>query len=294
MIKFVAQKIGNYVLPDAIPKVQRSLVKNSNTKDIIILLGWGGAKQKNFKRILNFYQTRDVTVVSCVMPQFVPTFVKNFYESEIARVVQKIKDDDMTLPSKLYGHTFSNNGAWTLATLCQRPDLPPFDKLLIDSAPAFSFKRISISEEVRIIARVMTSVVLRRPEYEHPVISPLVKSVLFIAIPIWRLTNVVQKVIDEDILPDYLMLNIFMRDKSPNVPTYFIYSDGDALVPSYLIREFKKHLEDRNVLTFERVYCEDVPHVSAFFKYPEEYKEILDSFFDLRKGEVDLQGYYRD
>jgi hypothetical protein len=275
--------MANYLFPDAFPRIHASLNANSKEKDIVIVLGWGGGKQKNLKKLVNFYQSKDISVITSIMPQFVPTFVRSYYEREIALSVKKIRARDHVLgKSKLSAHIFSNNGTWAFSTLSRRSDLPSFDKLVIDSAPAFYYKRISVPSEVNLLSRVITSVILQRPQYEHLISIP-VKAVLYVFIPTWRLTNFVQSCFGVDILPDYRELSCHMRDKSPQVPTLFIYSIGDNLVPFERVKEFKNSLKDRGVPTTDLVFGVEVPHTAAFFKYPDEYIEVLDKHLELKK-----------
>ena len=274
--------LAKSIFPDAFPRIHASLDLNSKKKDIVVILGWGGGRQRNLKKLITYYQTKDITVVSSIMPQFVPTFVRSYFEHKIAASVQKVRlDADVSAESKLFCHIFSNNGAWNFSTLCRRTDLPQFDKLLIDSAPAFAYKRISTSHEVSLISRVLTSVILQRPQYEHPVDIPI-KAILYIFIPTWRFINYCQKFVGLDILPDYPDLSNYMREHSPNVPTLFIYSIGDKLVPFEKVKEFKTALKDRGVPTSELVFGVEVAHTAGFFKYPDEYVEVLEKHFIMK------------
>ena len=165
--------------------------------------------------------------------------------------------------------------------MCRRKDIPQFDRLLFDSAPAFAYKRISTSLEVNLISRVLTSVILQRPQYEHPVDIPI-KAVLYIFIPTWRFINFCQKFVGLDVLPDYPDLSNYMRENSPKVPTLFIYSIGDKLVPFEKVREYKAALKDRGVPTSELVFGVEVAHTAGFFKYPDEYIEVLEKHFVMK------------
>lgn len=283
--KFTDGLFRKHIFPNAIPKIQQSLAYGGKKKDVVVILGWGGAKHANFNKILNFYRTKDVTVICSVMPQYVTASLRRYYETELVIAVQTIREKvDPSLESKLYGHVFSNNGAWALATLSQRTDFPSFDKLVLDSAPAFHYEQISMSDEVRLHSRVITSVLLGKPQYEGHPINILIKSGLYICVPFWRAICIVQSLIKENIIADFLQLNILMRDKSPHAPTYFVYSTGDKLVSADSVKEFKKILEERGIPTYEKVFGEDVAHTGSFYKHPEEYKEILTSFFDLKKA----------
>ena len=283
--KFLDRVFRKYVFPNALPKIQGSLAYGSRKKDIVVILGWGGAKHANFNKILNFYHSKDITVICSVMPLYVSASLRKYYETELVIAVQTIREKaDPSLESKLYGHVFSNNGAWALATLSQRSDFPAFDKLVIDSAPAFHYEQIPISSEVLMHTLVITSVLLGKPQYEGHPAHALIKSGLYICVPFWRAISKIQLVMKVNIIADFLQLNILMRDKSPHAPTFFVYSTGDKLIPADSIKEFKKVLEGRNIPTYEKVFGDDVAHTGSFFKYPEEYKQILTSFFDLKKA----------
>jgi hypothetical protein len=217
------------------------------------------------------------------MPLFVPTFVFNHYESEIVRNIKEIKGGNNAgnnveynainnsvinnTESKLYGHIFSNNGMWTMSSLLQRKDSPAFDKFIIDSAPEFSYKDPPLDIQIGKLSRVVTSVILKRPQYEHYMITPLTKACFYILIPTWRLINTIQRLINVNILPDFTELNVYMRDNSPAIPTYFIYSKGDLLLPYKYSQEYKKILDDRGIETYEKLFGEDVGHTGDYNIY---------------------------
>ena len=276
------KKIAGYVFPDAVPRIQASCNLTSTRKDIIVVLAWGGAKQRNLRKLLDYYRTKDVTVVSCVMPSFAPSCVKCYFEQQIALSVQEIKAADNTMKeSNLLAHVFSNNGAWTFSTLCRRKDLPSFDKLLLDSAPAFHYQRLQLHREVNMISRVLTSTILQRPQYQHP-FDIFIKSILYLAIPFGGLMNHLTTY-GISVLPNYLELNRYMRDESPVIPTLFVYSIGDKLVPFEMVKDFKNALKGRGVPTTELVFGNDVAHTASFFIYPEEYTDVLQKHFDLKE-----------
>lgn len=279
IVLIMYRKIARYVFPEAMPKIQASCNITSTRRDIIVLLAWGGAKQRNLRKLLDYYRTKDVTVVSCVMPSFVPSCVKSYFEQQIALSVQEIKAADNTMKeSKLLAHVFSNNGTWTFSTLCRRKDLPSFDKLLLDSAPALNYQRLQLHQEVNMISRVITSIILQRPQYQHP-FDIFIKFILYLAIPMGGLTS---RLTGISFLPNYLELNCYMRDESPLVPTLFVYSSGDELVPFEMVKDFKSILKSRGVPTTELVFGNDVAHTASFFTYPEEYTDALQKHFDLK------------
>jgi hypothetical protein len=217
------------------------------------------------------------------MPLFVPTIIQNYYESEILRNIKQIKleksvennvehnalnnngiDND---ESRLFGHVYSNNGMWTLSSICQKKDAPFFDKFIIDSAPEFAYKDLPLDIQITKLSRVLTSVILKRSQYEHYIITPLTKAYFYLLIPPWRLICTIQKMMNLNILPNHTEFNVYMRDYAPAIPTYFIFSKGDLLLPYKYSQEYKKVLDDRGVVTYEKLFGEDVGHTGDYFIY---------------------------
>jgi Eukaryotic protein of unknown function (DUF829) len=276
---------------------------------LVLLLGWGGARISNLKRLESFYQSRQVPVISFIMPLGVPEAVRQHYVDQLieainAHVSGQVGPADDTIKSKhnsststctstceenkIYVHSYSNNGTWTYASLLQRRHQlrnSTIEKLVIDSAPFFYYEELGIWEESRLLTRVMTSVLLQRPIYYHSVISPMLTCLIAVGLVV---TNALEKGASLtlgklELKPDLIKLNRYMRDDSPKIPALFIYSTGDAIVengPSYISR-FKDGWVSRGIPVQERIFGDDVKHTASFFKYPDEYSKEIDRFFEL-------------
>jgi len=249
-----------------------------------LLLGWGGSVPKNLKKIEEYYLSRNVSVLSFIMPLLLPGFLRDEFE---AALCEKLED------SKLLGvHLFSNNGSWVYSSLSRRGVIPPEARVIFDSAPMLWYEDASIVQEAQGYTRVITSVILRQNVYHHPVVSPVVAAILPIFIAMSRTVEWLQTQffywfsIHINIVPDLKALNFYLRDAAPiAMPMLFLYAKGDQLIPPQIVAEHIAALRKRGAVVQEHVFENHVPHTGAFFKEGEAYKAIVDKFFSISHSE---------
>ena len=84
------------------------------------------------------------------------------------------------------------------------------------------------------------------------------------------------------LVPDLITLSLHLRDDTNPIPTLFVYGKEDKLIPPTETEDFAAALERRGVPT-QRQLFDEAKHVSAFYDKStrEEYKKILDTFFQL-------------
>lgn len=267
-----------YILPSAIPVIRRAtLVGGPSRSPVVLLLGWGGSKPKNLSKLQSYYESRGSDSVVFCMPLFIPAFLRRSLEDGVVSILRSISGD-----RSVHIHLYSNNGTWTYAALVQRPDMPKVDKVVWDSAPYLNYEAPAASLEAAALSRVFTSVLLGRPQYTHPIISPLSQSLLFIFVSLSRALSRLP-ILGRALVPDLLGYNIYLRDLSPPIPHLFIYSSGDKLLPKQNVQEYIALLRKRQVPIEEVEFGDDVPHTASFYKYPEVYSQYIDNFFGLRK-----------
>lgn len=275
------RKIVKRAFPHAVPVVNRS--SSANT---VLILGYAGSEPRNYNKLLRYYKSKNVSTVLQVMPMFCPEFIRMIFEDEIETSVrgscmaeyehQKNEHSDHRLLVQVY----SNNGSWNYASLCKHNKLPLVPtKLLIDAAPSFWYDEDTLkSHQLHALANVLTSIIRGKAEYE---VYPLTNILRFIIFRSSGLYNFIRRWQGERRwLTDFMSLNIYFRDNSPKIPTAFVYSSGDKLVPMEDIQQFKEaYSKAHNIACPEIVFGDDVGHTSAFFKKPTEYAAFLDSFF---------------
>ena len=85
---------------------------------------------------------------------------------------------------------------------------------------------------VSLTFRVLTSVILKRAQYNHNPLTSMLFCIVFPAVCLLRLVITLQNVLNLDLVDDKLKLNAWLRHCTPIVPMLFIYSKGDKLVSS--------------------------------------------------------------
>lgn len=277
----VASLIKKFVFPQAKPVV---IEASSSSNTIAIILGWGGSGPWNFKRIQNHYNERNVTTIQFTMPLILPKFVRSSFESDVGQTlkeqIEKIETSSKGVKPRVLLHSYSNNGAWAFSNLLKDNKLAIIpEKIILDSSPWFTYKRDVPFESV-ILSQLFTSILLGRPEYYHFPFTPIARMGAGILLTLSLITD--------KIIPfkyyfflNYFDMHAYLRDNYPCVPTLFICSSGDKLVPPKQIEPFRKVLEERQVPMEVHEFGDDVPHVSSMFKYTEEYCKLVDKFFDL-------------
>ena len=280
---FKFKSIIKYILPDAVPILHRA--NDGIQRNMLVLLfGWGGSKRRNLNKIINYYNSKGVNVISTTMPLGVPKFIRTNIEDLISNTLSEHR---VQYPNaSLNIHSFSNNGIWVYGSLIRRNIIPHPNKIIIDSAPYLVYEPVSMYLEAQIYSRVITPILLRRNEYYHPILSPLFTG-------LFTITNGVIKLIqmsNNTIFEDFIELNKFIRDKTPVVDTLFIYSQGDQLIPSKYIKQYIELLRIRysrennnkknnNIIILDREFQDgDVGHVASFYVRSNVYKQYIDDF----------------
>jgi hypothetical protein len=289
-------KLYNKLCPNAVPIVSRpiactqtagNVVYERNNK-VIVLLGWGGAKQKSLRRIVQYHNSKGATVVSHVMPIFVLRSMRSYYLSELLVAIAKANGgSDVSVDPianatatslhdpadcEIIAHVYSNNGSWCFSDLIRSADAPRFSKVIMDSAPYFNYERKHIWDDVSYAAMVLTSTILRRPQYDHPFVTPALKIMLLPYLSLHRSLEARQY------FPSELDMNKYLRDNFPKVPSLFIYSQGDQLVPASAVKCFIEAQRRRSVPITEVEFGEDFVHIGAFFKDSATYTREVEKF----------------
>jgi len=230
------------------PAAAQPAVKN------VIILGWGGSKQRSIAKVADFYAERGVRSMSFIMPLGIPNFARTALLKDIVTEIENLSHAGVKDVSI---HLFSNNGTWSYATLMElisarnatlATPLPKVDRVVYDSGPHLFYEDLGLHDEVKMYSLVATSIVLGRAQYEHPVISPLLKGILYVIDSIHRVIRLVQDVIPAiNLVPRYVEMNLYLRDKSPAIPHLFLYSTDDGLVKPANVEAYASALTERFV-----------------------------------------------
>lgn len=267
------------LFPDARVAHRAVTSGHPHAKKAVLVLGWGGSSIKNLRKVQDYYEARSVDSFAFVMPLGIPLFLRDAYEAEIAAELEK-RD-----VSSLHAvHIFSNNGTWVYGEMCTKRILPRVERVVMDSAPFLSYERYSVMAEVQSYTGVITAVLLRRAQYHHPVVSPLVAAVLAPYCLFARCMLLLQESLPAlrlRFVPDYVALNCFLRDNTPPVPTLMFYTSGDRLILPAEVLSYRDHLAKRGV-PVESHDLGPLPHTTGFFRNHEQCVAKLDAFLGLR------------
>jgi len=274
-------RLCRVIYPDSAVRVRR-VARDSQKKATVLILGWGGARPRNLKKLEDYYaEEKGVsTVISFIMPLWAPGLVRQALVDEVAELA-KTTSSNCTL-GPIYVHSYSNNGAWVLADLMQRKQVA-FKKIILDAAPWFVYEKLSLREESSLLSRVFVSI-LTRGNIFHPLWSPIVTSFLFVACSISRAAENFQSsifTISRPLVPDLIGLSTYLRD-SPElltIPVLAVYSKDDKLIPPEVIEKFLNHQRSRGVQVESRIFVTG-GHTGSFFLHSVAYKKLIQEFFE--------------
>eukprot|EP01032_Pedospumella_encystans_P022504 gene22504-25499_t len=225
-----------------------------NAKAVTVILGFGGSHKKNFTKLVQHYESKNVSTVLHIMPMFCPKFVRTAFEEDISELLhQQTHGSDS--PLKTHIHVFSQNGTWVLSNLLKRSLLPDIDTVIFDSTPAFKYAR-DPPVEADELSRVFTSIVHGKAQYYQFPFTPIVKFGLLMML---HLSAFVDRIWPRgsQYRTDYIGMSRYIRDNFPQVPILFIYSAGDKLIPPANVQEFMGILKTRGVQTSEYLFGEE-------------------------------------
>ena len=255
---------------------------DNTIKKLVLVTGFGGSNQKNFNKLVNYYTSREFSVVTFIMPLAVPLFVRDLLELRLWKTIKEMNVKHM------YVHSFSNNGIWVVGSLLKQQELPQIQRIVIDSAPVFYYEELKVTTEVTVLSRVLVSVILKGPHYTHPIYTPITKTLLYSMLYGSKMFRAIEKVFFPTFqlrfVPDFIELNHYIKDKFPVVPTLFIYSNDDDLVPKEYIKDFidkikPKFIKNGNPELLQVFTVDKVPHVGIFYHRNKEYQQLLDKIF---------------
>ena len=264
------------------PNVLKTHNVDNTIKKLVLITGFGGSNQKNFNKLVNYYTSREFSVVTFIMPLTVPLFVRDLLEARLWKIIKEMNVKNM------YVHSFSNNGIWVIGSLLKQHELPQIQRIVIDSAPVFYYEELKLNIEVNALSRVLVSVILKGPHYAHPIYTPITKTLLYLILYGSKFFRTIEKIFSPTIklrfVPDFIELNHYIKDKFPVIPTLFIYSKDDNLVPKEYINDFidkikPKFIENGNSELLQVFTVEKVPHVGIFYHRNKEYQQLLDKIF---------------
>ena len=214
-------------------------------------------------------------------------FVRDYFIDDLIDIINKNNSNN----DPIYVHSYSNNGLWAYGDFARRLEVKvgkievkvvKIEKLIVDSAPHFIYQQVSISEEARLLSKVVTSIV-SKGRYHHPIYTPIIYASLIVMATTSRIITKICQILNikNMIVPDLIDLSIYLRDNVPKVDTYFIYSSGDSLIETKTIETFQTYWKKRNINIQTHQFGDHVPHTSSFYKEVDQYTNIIIKFFNI-------------
>ncbi|CAF3508181.1 unnamed protein product [Rotaria sp. Silwood1] len=264
-----------------------SITESSFAPVLVCVLGWGGCKRRQLRRLLNFYSSHHIPTVSWTNPMFNCLFGIDI--KQIEHLLDILFHESQTSNKIIIIHLHSNNGAlvWSYMLNIMKTNehynqlLSNIKGIIFDSAPFVRFNNTSNWIIVSAIgtSQPCVSIILNQARYFHLYWTPLMIYYLFIR---------------------YFYLRYFssysysardkIRELLTNIPTnikqYYLYSTADRLISSSSIEKFMAIQVERGIHVMSHRFV-DSGHVNHFRLHSIEYgKFILDFISNIEKDNL--------
>jgi len=263
-------------------KVERN--PDFDSEKLVVVLGWGGARQKHLSRIRQFYSSSGYVVISYISPM--SCFLRGHLdERNILGLASAIGTEVASFKRQVFHiHLHSNNGIMVLAGLMlvlkeATPEVYEcLHGIVLDSAPRVPETPPSLVMTALGVTFPAVPIILQRNTYIHPVWTPAL-FVFFLVRFLWmRLTNSAHLSHRFSLAP----LRKVLLAGLPLVPQLYIYSMADKLITAPNVEAFMARQRRLGAEVSAKKF-DNTPHVQHFLRREHEYKEALTAFLDQRR-----------
>jgi len=210
---------------------------SSSTSALVCILGWGGCTRRQLRRLVDFYSSNDIPTISWINPMF--NYLFGIDKKQIEHVLDFLLHENRT-SNNIIIHLHSNNGSlvWGYMFNIMKTN-EHYNQLLfnvkgviLDSAP---YTHLNNSSEWIIgsaigASRASVSIILNRAQYYHLIWSPLMTYYLFIRF-------FYRRYFSSDPSSSSDKIRELLNATSADIKQCYLYSDGDRLIPPYIIGE---------------------------------------------------------
>eukprot|EP00760_Papus_ankaliazontas_P028638 PhM_4_TR3820/c1_g1_i1/m.61688 len=247
------------------------------SRDLIIILGWGGARPAQLQRYVDLYLAEGLTVIVAITP--LETYLRGQQVSFTQRVYDTIKHFvENNKKAKAIVHLFSNNGVLGLTSL-QRYNRDFFASLvcgvIIDSAPTTKMPAPAVFLVMDVIYRIAV------PEIGS---WTSVRSA-------WTSFWLRFMFAHQRRQPDAIRLDDIAQHARASLPldrdVMFMYGPKDALIPHERVHALALQLRAKSRSDVTEVVFPDSGHCAHLKKYPEKYISAVRSML-LRQQMIPL------
>jgi len=205
---------------------------------LVCVLGWGGCTRRQLKRLLDFYSSHGIPTISWINPMF--NYLFGIDKKQIEHVLDLLLHENRISNNIIIIHLHSNNGAivWGYMLNIMKTNehynqlLLNIKGIILDSAPFIHLNNSSdwiISSAIG-TSRACISVILNRAQYYHFIWSPLIIYYLFIRF-------FYQRYFSSDPSSSSDKVRELLNATPTNIKQYYLYSNGDRLIPPSIIGE---------------------------------------------------------
>lgn len=273
--------IYKWHLPQANPN---AVNPSENSKTVVVLLGWLGAKQKHLKKYADWYTSQGFHVITFTVPmsEIVSYQVGGKTEEHINSLVNHLSDWlEEEYGKNLVFHTFSNTGWLIYGAILEKFQIQD-DTLMgrikgcvVDSAPV-------ASPDPQVWASGFSAAFLKKNSIaakghrngDDVTIKPTISETALLV--------VLEKFFDVVLnLPavHQRLSNVLGQLKSgqPSCPQLYIYSSADKVIPAGSVESFING-QQRAGRVVRSCNFKSTPHVDHFRHEPELYASQLSQF----------------
>eukprot|EP00127_Corallochytrium_limacisporum_P000152 Clim_evm13s6 gene=Clim_evmTU13s6 len=292
--------------------------KERKKNTVVILFGWGGAKRRHLRRVLEHYRDNvGVVTISYIAPmgRMCLTYTEHFDAamdqcmSAALRVAQESAVGDVDGDTLAWGntkvvvHLYSNNGVYTWGQFqqyfCDRKDSKPEHQLLfkdhskvlggmiIDSAPTVPWtppKASVLYQNLRMsmIFTIPTMPSIANGKHFHPIYTPWLGLTIF-----WGITlraGLAYLGLADPYFAGKGMADVSWERCAPIKHTplgtrmHFIYSSKDVLISEASVERYMEHVKVNRGSKVSSKLYEDSPHVLHMLKHTPEYMKMCTDF----------------
>jgi hypothetical protein len=244
-------------------------------KPIVVVFGWLGASRKNLQKYVDWYSERGYDTIDYLAPSMASAFITATIKTSHAAMKQLVAHYNTAAQSHqrdIVFHVLSLNGFYHyLFLLIEMRNSKHHSELLervkgviIDSAPA----RITFDILTRGFVGAVMGVFKHKPQYEHPIVTPVFKL-------LWRLALMSRR--------NRQFLDLIHKELIQAQPLHsdqlYLYSTADELIPhdeiEYQINVQKErgvHVQSHNFVV--------TPHVAHFRFQPKIYGKLIEDFLE--------------
>ncbi|KAK1438021.1 hypothetical protein QVD17_03822 [Tagetes erecta] len=255
-----------------------------NSKMVVVLLGWLGAKQKHLKKYADWYTSKGFHVITFTFPmsEILSYQVGGKAEQHVELLVNHLAEWlEEEYGKNLVFHTFSNTGWLIYGAMLekfQRQDHALMERIkgcIVDSAPVAAADPQVWASGFSAAFLKKNSIAAKGYRNADDIVAKPAMSEAALLVILEKFFDVILN------LPavNKRLSNVLVQLKSgqPSCPQLYIYSSADKVIPAGSVESFIE-LQQRTGRVVKSCNFKSTPHVDHFRHEPELYTTQLSQF----------------